>query len=127
MVIFTLCVPVVVAVILGVIYGNKVGLIIKSKDKNATYVGYIPEPVGSPAVLLIRVSNLPLRVVRFLLISIIKEGLSWTYRDRFLHIAKVCNHLGYRRGITHIKTGGRKNATCQPMSLSYDENRKTSY
>ena len=37
----------------------------------------MPEPVGSPAVLLVRVSNLPLRVVRSLLVSINKEGLSW--------------------------------------------------
>ena len=35
----------------------------------------MPEPEGSPAVLLVRVSNLPLRVVRSLLISIIEGGI----------------------------------------------------
>lgn len=49
----------------------------KDEDKNATYIIDVPEPVGSPAVLFIRVSNLPLRVVHSLLIAIIKEGLSW--------------------------------------------------
>ncbi len=35
----------------------------------------MPEPVGSPAVLLVRVSNLPLRVVRSLLISVNLGGI----------------------------------------------------
>ena len=46
----------------------------KTKIKTQRMHRYIPEPVGSPAVLLVRVSNLPLRVVRSLLISIQVEG-----------------------------------------------------
>ena len=48
---------------------SRLGLIInKAKIKTQCTSNNVLEPVGSPAVLLVRVSNLPLRVVRSLLI-----------------------------------------------------------
>ena len=76
---------------------------------------YIPEPVGSPAVLLVRVSNLPLRVVRSLLISIQVEGAFGVLKSDYefqrfllrgktkvkLEILLLC--LGYNLNKLHAK------------------------